>query len=105
LFTAFPAASERAPGCSGVGLIGRVGLLTIMFSLAKMPMSVLMRRTASVHFMEPVDTAKILRMFEEISGEKVRRISPFSTPNGMAPTPPDFLQTDAREERRHAHET
>jgi len=86
-------------------LIGRVGLLTIMFSLAKMPMSVLMRRTASAHFMEPVDTAKILRMFEEISGEKVRRISPFSTPNCMAPTPPNFLQTDARNERRHAHET
>jgi hypothetical protein len=68
LFTAFPAASERAPGCSGAGLIGRVGLLTIMFSFAKIPMSVLMRRTASVHFREPVVAEEIFRMLEEISG-------------------------------------
>src|ERR1700693_1486192 len=75
-FTAFPDASERAPGGSGAGLIGLVDLLTIMFSFAKVPMFVLMRRTASVHFRNPVVTAQILRMFEEILGEKVRRRSP-----------------------------
>src|SRR4029077_19728436 len=75
-FTAFPDASERAPGSSGAGLIGFVDLLTIMFSFARVPMSVLMRRTASVHFRKPVDSDQILRISEEIGGEKVRRRSP-----------------------------
>jgi hypothetical protein len=64
--TAFPDVSERAPGSSGAGLIGLANLLTIVFSFAKVPMSVLMRRTASVHLRKPVVIAKILRMFEEI---------------------------------------